>query len=536
MSAKRRHEIDEKNGDGLAELLALVGRFSEDLSATESARGLVRKFRKALEEILPGSSALLALSHGEGLEMVFASGDLKRLHGTRFATARARKLIRRGMRSTRLVHELDSLSPFEPQAKGTRAVLLVPLRSFREELGGLWIELPDPTQATPTRQELVRILGNEFALAYRSLVLHEQTGYLRSYLQGLFESTNAAILVLDDSGRVRLANSTTEHLLQARPGELAGRQFFDLVSGGDGQGRWRELFARVLKQGHVSAEPVLLEVNGAVRSLVLNASPIEDGKEKVREVLFVGLDVTETATLRERLNQSEKLASLGEMAAGIAHEINSPLMVLGSAADLLIRGAERLGLPTDELRRPAAFVNEAVDRLQSLASNLLSYARPANQEQRRPVDVNKEIDRALSFSQYELTRGGVQLVTELGKNVPKVLGIPNELQQIFINLLHNARDAMAPLGGGTVKLRTTTNDAGTVIVEVSDEGPGIPEEFQKQIFDPFFTTKTEGSGLGLHIVHGVVERHGGKIEVDSSHRGTTFRIEFPSAKAARKEI
>lgn len=238
----------------------------------------------------------------------------------------------------------------------------------------------------------------------------------------------------------------------------------------------------------------------------------------------------EQATIRElrqaqsRLLQSEKLATIGQMAAGIAHELNTPLTYIMGNLELM--QAQPLSEPQHTMLRSMA---RGADRLKSLAQSLLAFSRPA-QEVPAALSVNDVIERSLELCHYQILRGGVTLQKQLAAAVPGIRGVSNQLEIALINLIVNAVDAMD--GGGTLVVASASRGDDVEIV-VSDTGHGIPEEIHSTVFEPFFTTKPEGkgTGLGLSTVLMIVERHDGRIELTSAAgKGTTFRIVLPAAR------
>ena len=231
--------------------------------------------------------------------------------------------------------------------------------------------------------------------------------------------------------------------------------------------------------------------------------------------------IEELRTAQQQLLQSEKLATIGQMAAGIAHELNTPLTYIMGNLELLESLADS---PAE--KEMLSSIAVGAERITGLAQRLLAFSRPAEEE---PVAlaVNDVIERSLELCHYQILKGGVQLRKELSAALPPVRGVANQLETALINLVVNAVHAME--GGGTLQLTTAARD-GQVEIAVADSGQGIPVEIQPTIFEPFFTTKPEGkgTGLGLSTVLMIVERHKGRIEFTSAPgRGTTFRISLP---------
>lgn len=231
--------------------------------------------------------------------------------------------------------------------------------------------------------------------------------------------------------------------------------------------------------------------------------------------------------LQAQMVQSEKLASLGQLAAGAAHEINNPLTAILGYSDLL---ADDEALP-DRARATAGKIREQARRTKNLVQNLLSFARQVPAE-RTLLDINTVVTNAVQLRALDLHSGGSTIDLQLESVLPGVRGDNNQLMQVFFNIVSNAIDAMAEISGGTLTIRTQ-RDRGNVVVLFTDTGPGIREPHR--VFDPFYTTKPvgKGTGLGLSICYGIVEEHGGKIICYNGQAGgAVFRVELPAVLAA----
>jgi signal transduction histidine kinase len=266
--------------------------------------------------------------------------------------------------------------------------------------------------------------------------------------------------------------------------------------------------------------------NRAGRNLVVNVSiaPLV-GKEGERIGRLILLDdITQRTRLEDQLLQAEKLTSLGLLAAGVAHEVNTPLAVISNYIQMLAKQ-----LPAGDARH--ALIDKIVKqtfRASEIVNHLLNFSRTGAAEF-QPVSLNQVVEETLSLLTHPLRTGRVQIIRNLSPELPAVLGSSNRLQQVFLNLFLNARDAMP--SGGMLEVRSAAYN-GTVEIEVTDTGAGIPRENLARIFDPFFTTKASarGTGLGLSVSYGIIKEHAGKIEVRSTPgKGTSFRLEFPTA-------
>jgi len=243
--------------------------------------------------------------------------------------------------------------------------------------------------------------------------------------------------------------------------------------------------------------------------------------------LIIFDDVTDRAELEQRLVQADKLSSIGLLAAGVAHEVNTPLAVISTYAQMLAKQVaedSQKSLILDKIAKQTFRASEIVN-------SLLNFSRTSSTSF-GDVNLNRVIQETLSLLEHQLQKAGIQIKTEFDPHLPPVYGNGGKLQQVFLNLFLNARDAMT--GGGTVEVRTWSDGLGAK-AEVSDSGPGIAPEHLAKIYDPFFTTKAarKGTGLGLSVTYGIIQEHGGSIEVSNRPSGgARFRIELPLGKGS----
>jgi PAS domain S-box-containing protein len=359
---------------------------------------------------------------------------------------------------------------------------------------------------------------------YRSL--HEKARELQGltdYSESILESLDSGIVVLDLEGRVARWNRAME-TLQGRPRrEAVGRtldeilppSFLEAMRGSLVPGD-REEIAHIYKL-HLPA------ANG--RSLMVNVSvaPFHTGPDERSGTILIFDDITARVRLEEQLQHSEKMASIGLLAAGVAHEVNTPLAGISSYTQLL-RGQLEEADPRQELLER---IEKQSFRAAKIVNNLLNFSRSSGTEFEE-VDVNKALLDVLSLVEHQLEGSRIRVRKELARGLPPIRGNENRIQQVFFNLILNARDAMRR--GGWLTLATHA-DSDTVVVEVRDTGHGIRREHIRRIYDPFFTTKGmgRGTGLGLSVSYGIVQEHGGAIFVDSAPgQGTTFQVTLPA--------
>jgi len=268
-------------------------------------------------------------------------------------------------------------------------------------------------------------------------------------------------------------------------------------------------------------------------AMLVNRFVVENRKQvKLYQALSATLEETNKQLRRveAEARRSERLAALGQMSAGLAHEIRNPLGVIKGSAEML---AQKLSAAEPLARELAGYISSEVDRLNALVARFLDFARPLQLEI-RPQQVSELLDRAVESVEHQFPRDGVRVVRDYAAALPNVLVDEQLCERVFINLIQNAFQAMAaatPEGERVLKMSANTensNGRSGVAVEFEDSGPGVPPELREQIFNPFFTSKKDGVGLGLAIVAKILDQHGGSIRLESSASGARFRVSLPS--------
>jgi signal transduction histidine kinase len=389
----------------------------------------------------------------------------------------------------------------------------------------------------------------ENASLYRSLQCKvEEYERLKEFSENIVESINVGILAADLEDRVESWNSQIEQLSGVTREKALGRKLselfpveladqFDRVRGETGI---HHIYKFVLKPA-VSVAAASANGNGngngnvhslpsRFREATLNiaiAPLVSKDQEQIGRLIIFD-DVTDRAELEQRLVQADKLSSIGLLAAGVAHEVNTPLAVISTYAQMLAKQmAEDAPQKTVILDKIA----KQTFRASEIVNSLLNFSRTSSTSF-GDVNLNKVIQETLSLLEHQLQKSGVAIRSELDASLPPIHGNTGKLQQVFLNLFLNARDAMS--GGGTLEVRTWLDGSG-VKVEVADSGHGIAPEHLRRIYDPFFTTKGahKGTGLGLSVTYGIIQEHGGSIEVTNRpDGGASFRLELPVSRAA----
>lgn len=370
--------------------------------------------------------------------------------------------------------------------------------------------------------EIVRTLLDPAALAIENAQLLDQVQRqlerviaLQQHNEGILESSPAGIALLDPEGRVISANLAFAALAGVARGDLLGRRLSELIA-----------IPGLPEPGGGIAQVECRDGLGRERHLQVSLAPLQGGERFGQRVLVLQ-DVSERVAMESALKEKDRLASLGVLAAGVAHEVNTPLTGISSYAQLLLAETDETDPRHDLLRK----VERQTFRASRIVSGLLEFARKPGRE-RRPLDLGELVSETVELLRERLSAKQVRLSwvpPEAGSVT--VVGSEGELQQVFTNLVLNAIDAMAPGGGGEIALRLESAE-GRVLVHVDDTGPGLRPEHLDRIFEPFFTTKRDegGTGLGLSISQNIVEQHGGRITArNRATGGCRFTVELPVA-------
>ncbi len=406
----------------------------------------------------------------------------------------------------------------------------------------------------------------ENAGLYKSLAdKMQQYERLKEFSENIVESINVGVLAAGLNDRVESWNSQMERLTGIPRGEAVGRPLselfpaelashFEALQGSldvhqlyriplmpielDRIGRAQDLESHTNRNGNGTpgtVVPIASGENGSApreeprREVTVNVAiaPLvtKDGSCIGRLVILD--DITDREELERKLVQADKLSSIGLLAAGVAHEVNTPLAVISTYAQMLakqVAGDEQKSKLLDKIARQTFRASEIVN-------SLLNFSRTSTTAF-EDIDLNRVLRETVTLLEHQFQKASIDVEVDLQESLPLIRGNAGKLQQVFLNLFINARDAME--SGGRLRVATAPGPIG-VRVEVSDSGPGIPRENLARIFDPFFTTKgaRKGTGLGLSVSYGIVEEHGGVIEVESKPgEGTVFRLEFPAVKKA----
>lgn len=352
-----------------------------------------------------------------------------------------------------------------------------------------------------------------------SQVLAETT-VSKKFMHGVFSNMTEPLFVIGVDGKIQVCNEAALALIGYDRSELIGQPLLTFVVPEEGTP------ARDPMDIVKNAEATLGTKQGSRVDVLYSTSQLKDAEGKSQGVILVARDMTERKTMETIIRRSEKMSAVGQLAAGVAHEINNPLGVILGYAQALTR---RLASPEDPSAVPLKSIEKEALRCKGLVQDLLTFSRVSKVE-KEPSDLNKIVTAALSLVSAQARMGQVTVESHLTDGLPLFLGNPNQIQQIIINLATNAIDAMQNNGTLTIATNLQTDGPLTwVCLRVRDTGSGIPPDLLSKIFEPFFTTKPvgKGTGLGLSLVHEIIGKHSGTINVESRPGSTEFTVKFP---------
>lgn len=344
---------------------------------------------------------------------------------------------------------------------------------------------------------------------------------MRTYTQNVVESMINGLISIDESGAITTINQTASEIIGIDPSDAEGRSISEVLKNGECD----------IQEVMVTDRPVVeKEITFKRREgnipLSISASTLKDEEGKVIGAVVVIRDLQEIKELQEKVKRTERLASLGRLAAGIAHEIRNPLSSIRGFAKYF---QGKFDPKTKDIKYAEAMVDE-IDRLNRIIEALLDFARPA-EPKLKPHSIADILDHTLQLIQADIDAESMKVVKDIQDGIPDVMVDRDQMIQAILNILLNAVEAMDRYGQITL---SASIESDNLRIDISDTGSGISEEDMAKVFDPFFTTREKGTGLGLAIVHKIVENHNGEIRVDSiMGKGTTFTILLPLKKEGK---
>lgn len=511
------------------ELLYVVLELNRTVSVEMQDESIVHGYVTALRELFPRRRVCVRLLSPEGgLELVYATAEVREEGRARIALSE--EALRR--------HELEDdevralgieIAPaYEPIFAEPGTGFDIPLVSSCGTFAGVMnVEYELGVDEPMFDRSLIVPLAVQLGAALRNARLLRESRTLRDQLEKLLDHANAPIVVIGKDRELRVVNRSFLQLTERRRESLLGRDFLTLLPETE-RGRILPVFIRALRGESTSNfELRVARKSGGYSRLVINTASIRAADGEVEGVIAIGRDLTEVWELEEQIIQAEKLATLGQLAAGVVHELNNPLTSISVYGEYLLSKGERAGHDAADLEKLRRIVDSA-DRILRFTRDLVTYARPSTEEPAF-VPIGEVIEQSLLFCDHVVNEACARVVKRFDSSAANVYAIKGQLHQVFINLITNACHALPPVDGEIV-LGSYFDENELVHITVEDNGSGIPEAVRDKIFEPFYSTKGEGqgTGLGLSIVRNIVEQHGGVIEVrPRDGGGTVFEIRLP---------
>ena len=380
-------------------------------------------------------------------------------------------------------------------------------------------------QALQTAHEQLLYLNQNLEMAVEkrteALVVSEQK-YRR-----IFEVSKDMILVTRTDGYIVTLNPAGKQMIgipSSKEERIKGQFFQDFLTDPEA---WKMINQHIDDRGFISSEEFELVLKDTTHRRVLLSGSLAKGPlEEAETIHFLIKDIEQHKLMQKQMAQADKLASIGELSSGIAHEINNPLGIILGYTQLLLRNE----VPQSDRFNDLKTIEKHVKSCRAIVEDLLYFARTSNPEKEK-LNIHAVVDEAIGFVRHHSNLETIQIKTDYAEKLPMVLMDEKKIKQVLINLLMNAIHAVTPQG--VIRISTGLNDtASRITVEVSDTGHGIAKENLPRIFDPFFTTKPtgEGTGLGLSVSYGIIKGHGGNISVKSKQgNGATFTLSLPTA-------
>ncbi|HEX6090185.1 MAG TPA: ATP-binding protein [Gemmatimonadales bacterium] len=525
-AARQRDETAAQLDRRISELFSLR-ELSYVLSESLELEHIVDQVARYAARFLQADGSIVVLGEPGGtmLEVVAAEGTLG---GHRSAASTATgSLVATAIERGRIevAQEVENRDVTVFGTIRARSAAVVPLRLHGERIGAIAVTERQGGPFTTEDLWLLSTVATNASVALANSRLFAIVEQGRREWETAFNALREGIAVIGPGGAIQRANSSLARLAGLSEAELIGRNFRELVFGD------METAAALIEAAHEgeSPPPVVLRPEGRDRFLRLTIAPLQSGHDRAGSMVALVEDVTEQRSMEAQLFQNEKMAAIGQLVSGVAHELNNPLTSIAGLTELLLERDVGGDAPRQHLR----IIHEQAGRAGRIVKNLLTFVRTGTTEQ-SPVDVNDVVARTTMLVAYEIRLREIELVTELHPLPAIVMGDPHELQQVLLNLLTNAVQAIADLPPGRLRRITieTARVEDRVILAVRDTGDGVPAELVANLFTPFFTTKPagQGTGLGLSLSYGLIQAHGGTLAYEEgADGGAEFTIELPAA-------
>ncbi|MBX7191968.1 MAG: PAS domain S-box protein, partial [Sandaracinaceae bacterium] len=497
--------------------------------------GIARAFVDAMHQVLPGIAVSVRVFAGARIGWFVASAELavvapdddERAAISRAALARTRTLaalltgtapIEPGV----LVPAVRVVDTATPVVKDMAHAVDAIATDDDAPIAIVTLEATEPSRVR-SLEPVLALFAEKLGTALGRLRARQNEAFLRRYLQEMFEHARGPIIAIAPDRTVRAVNRPALALIEIPLEAVLGRDLVSLLRADEHRERVAEMFSTVLGGGSMASfELRVHKKDGSLARTRWNTATIADEDGTVGAIVAMGEDLSDVQRLEQQIIHAEKLATLGQLAAGVLHELNNPLTSITVYSEYLLGKGKRAGAEPGDLEKLGRIVESAA-RMTKFTRDLVTYARPSS-ETATKVSMIEVLEQSLGFCEHVLDEAGVLVERNYAQDFGPVEAVRGQLHQIFVNLITNASQAMASdprrgsLDAPRPKLSVAIEARGElVVVRIADNGPGIPTEHLARIFDPFFTTKGEGkgTGLGLSIVRNLVEQHGGTVTVES---------------------
>lgn len=512
-------------------LLSSFIYLAKELNVMMREEELIFLFANTFQTLLPGRLVCIRLIDPESIELslVYANG---RLRADRRGRLELDQSTIEGQALSCDESERTSLSKigipvtamYSPIFEKGRSGFSVPLFDATHLFGLINVEYGEPRAEFDLDKMLAVPLARQMTWAVRNAKLVADSTYLRDYLEKLLDNANALVMVVDRNRKIEVVNKVVEELTGFDRNELLGRSI-DWLVGDEGIQRLSPVVSNALRgESMRNIEVALPRSDGGDITIAFNTAPILGGFGEIEGIVFIGQDLTEIQKLQEQVIHSEKLATLGQLAAGVVHELNNPLTSITVYSNYLLKKLTDSGADESDLSKIQRIL-EGAERILQFTKALVAYARPSSAAP-TSISVKELAVRASSFCDHLVAKARATVEIKIPEGIKNILGVEDQLQQVLVNLITNACHAI-PASGGCITIEAEELDDGRIHLIIADNGHGIRPEILDQIFEPFFTTKPVGvgTGLGLSIVRNIIRNHQGDITVESAlDRGTTFHI------------
>jgi len=504
----------------ISELFSLQ-ELSYILSQSIQLDQIADQVAKYAARFLQADGAIVVLAEGELLRVIAASGTLEPLLGE--VSDGSDSFIRQAIGRNRIEVADTAETPTVRLFGETivRSAAVAPLRAPGTTMGALAVA---DRRGGPLSAEdlwLFSTVATNASVVMTNSRLYERVQRSEAEWETAFNALAEGIAVVEPGGNVLRANHALAAIVELPEPELVGRNFCDMIFGAS------EAVAGLIGAAYRGERttPLVIRPEDSHRVLRLTAAPLAEAERG--SVVILIEDVTEQRILEAQIIQNDKMASIGQLVSGVAHELNNPLTSIAGLAELLLERPPHPELPREHLR----VIYDQAERAGRIVRNLLTFARKGVPE-KTAVDLHDVVVRTSLLIMYELHLHGIELDSQVSPDAAVVLGDRYELQQVLLNLVTNAVQAVSGLGPGKPRRITlsTLRSNTEAILRVRDTGPGVPPHLVAYLFTPFFTTKApgEGTGLGLSLSYGLVKAHGGVLEYEAPpDGGAEFRVTLP---------